>query len=481
MKKQTLIEIQSTPASSALRVVESDSTRLRKGVLATLEGVFSETEAETQNGRAYSNELWRIQLESAELRSRMENNMLLGEADHPEGLETSIVRVSHVITDMTLKEDENILWGKLDVLDTPAGRIVKTLIDYGWKPGISSRGAGEIMSSRGRQEINPETYEYIVHDLVVDPACMNAHLESVSESKGHKIPLREALIRLAEKDADHYKQEGQEQHYKQLFESKFGIDLSDPKKVVESDTRESILEKKITELGNAVTGLYAQLEASNNKGTLSERANQALVESYRTAVQLSEKLEVELLSYKEKNKIKSSELKTLQAELDTIQESSRSRIDSLTKKAAASARRVVGIQEELRKVQKEAVAKKEASTALDSRFSALQRKVKRLESRNTYLEAKLEEAAKVSVSPRKDESNTITESNVTGGKPEKKEPRRVPVRENRVVENKPRKRAGSVKASVTPESKERRIPRGSVKLSATTEQIARIVEKVSRT
>lgn len=220
--KQPLIEVLE-PSKSQLRLVESDPKRLPQGVLAVFEGPIGTTEEETENGRAYGNRLWKKVIESERVRDLIGSKGLLGEADHPEGLETSIPRVSHAISKMWLDEAHNTLYGRIDVLDTPSGRIVKTLADYGWKPGISSRGLGEVVSSAGRREIDPDTYEYITHDLVVDPACRRAHL-SVVESRGGRVPLREALVRLAEKDHDEYAKEAE--FYRTLFLEKFGIDLS---------------------------------------------------------------------------------------------------------------------------------------------------------------------------------------------------------------------------------------------------------------
>jgi chromosome segregation ATPase len=121
----------------------------------------------------------------------LETKTFFGEADHPlayqERLEAHIPQISHNITELRLGAD-GVLYGKLDVLDTPNGRIVKTLIDYGSKLGISSRGAGEVIRTNEYSSpiVNPDNYTFITFDLVVMPGAKVARLHQ-------STPMRESL------------------------------------------------------------------------------------------------------------------------------------------------------------------------------------------------------------------------------------------------------------------------------------------------
>jgi hypothetical protein len=190
--------------------VESDRKKLPNGVLLVMEGQFGTYDLENYNGREYPRRLWESVIHNEELNQKITDKGLMGEADHPEILETSMTRVSHCIRKIWLEEDGRVM-GRLDVLDTPAGRIVDTLARYGAQVGISSRGAGDLVMKEGRSVVDPETYEYITHDLVIDPACAGSYPQMVMESIA-RSDLNETAV---QKDF---------KFYNQLFE-KLGVNL----------------------------------------------------------------------------------------------------------------------------------------------------------------------------------------------------------------------------------------------------------------
>ena len=91
------------------------------------------------------------------------------------------------------------LWAKLHILDTPCGRILKTLCDYGYKIGISSRGTGDVYDDGDGEMVDPDTYQLNAFDAVIIPAVKEARLEMVMESLKPKISLRAALNESLEK------------------------------------------------------------------------------------------------------------------------------------------------------------------------------------------------------------------------------------------------------------------------------------------
>ena len=98
----------------------------------------------------------------------------LGEVDHPEGLNINIDRVSHMITECWMDGDNG--YGKLKILPTPMGQLVKTMLESGVKLGVSSRGSGEVDSSG-----NVADFEIITVDVVAQPSAPGAYPTTIYE------------------------------------------------------------------------------------------------------------------------------------------------------------------------------------------------------------------------------------------------------------------------------------------------------------
>ena len=148
-----------------------------------LAGIGAEFNAPTRNGRRYPIELWKNVMASDDFKEAMSTHCLFAENDHPaERVETSIKEASGVMTKMEIREDKGILWCEFDILDTPSGRVLKTLLDYGSQIGVSSRGLGDEIERDGEMIIDPDTYVYYGHDFVLTPAVKSAR-PKVVESK----------------------------------------------------------------------------------------------------------------------------------------------------------------------------------------------------------------------------------------------------------------------------------------------------------
>ena len=101
---------------------------------------------------------------------------VLGEVDHPEGLNINLDRVSHMITEMWMEGDNG--YGKLKILPTPMGSLVKTMLENGVKLGVSSRGSGNVSES-GNGEVSD--FEIITVDVVAQPSAPGAYPTPIYE------------------------------------------------------------------------------------------------------------------------------------------------------------------------------------------------------------------------------------------------------------------------------------------------------------
>jgi len=100
---------------------------------------------------------------------------VLGEVDHPDDLKVNLDRVSHMITDMWMDGPNG--FGKMKILPTPMGNLVKTMLESKVKLGVSSRGSGDVNESTG--EVNG--FEIITVDVVAQPSAPGAYPTPIYE------------------------------------------------------------------------------------------------------------------------------------------------------------------------------------------------------------------------------------------------------------------------------------------------------------
>jgi hypothetical protein len=113
-------------------------------------------------------------------------NSVLGEVDHPDDLKINLDRVSHMIESMWMDGPNG--FGKLKILPTPMGQLVKTMLENGVKLGVSSRGSGEVNESTG----NVAGFEIVTVDVVAQPSAPNAYPKAIYEGllnmrNGHTV------------------------------------------------------------------------------------------------------------------------------------------------------------------------------------------------------------------------------------------------------------------------------------------------------
>ena len=146
-------------------------------------GVLQRAEAKNQNGRIYPKEtLMREANKYAE--SFIREKRALGELDHPDSSVVNLNNVSHNVLDMSWQGND--LVGKVEVLGTPSGNILKELFKSGIRLGISSRGMGSVREGDNTLEVQPD-FELIAFDFVSNPSTHGAFLSPVNESKGSNM------------------------------------------------------------------------------------------------------------------------------------------------------------------------------------------------------------------------------------------------------------------------------------------------------
>ena len=149
-----------------------------------VQGVLQRAEAKNQNGRIYPKETLMREANNYAA-TFIKERRALGELDHPDSSVVNLNNVSHNVLEMGWQGDD--LVGKVEVLGTPAGNILKELFKSGIRLGISSRGMGsvkEVMREGGDTlEVQPD-FELIAFDFVSNPSTHGAFLSPVNESKG---------------------------------------------------------------------------------------------------------------------------------------------------------------------------------------------------------------------------------------------------------------------------------------------------------
>jgi len=146
-----------------------------------IEGVFLQGEIKNRNGRIYPMDIMKKEVERY-TKENIEKNRAYGELGHPDSPTINLDRVSHMIKE--LKLDGNNYVGKAKIMDTPYGKIVKSLIDEGANLGVSSRGMGSLRAKNdGTQLVQDDFMLATAGDIVADPSAPDAFVRGVMEGK----------------------------------------------------------------------------------------------------------------------------------------------------------------------------------------------------------------------------------------------------------------------------------------------------------
>jgi len=146
-----------------------------------IKGVFLQANLQNRNGRVYPMEILEREV-SRYNAAYVSQRRALGELGHPEGPQLNLTLVSHLIEEL-YRDGSNFI-GKALVLDTPNGKITKSLIDAGVKLGVSSRGMGSLKETgTGVQEVQDDFYLATAADIVADPSAPAAFVSGIMEGK----------------------------------------------------------------------------------------------------------------------------------------------------------------------------------------------------------------------------------------------------------------------------------------------------------
>ena len=165
-------------------LTEREKREVSNGALY-LSGRIQTCEKKNGNGRVYPCEVLRKEI--TRYQTVIEDNRALGELDHPDDSVINLRNVSHLMVDVWWQGND--VMGKLKVLDTPSGRILKDLVNAGVKLGISSRGLGSVKESIGKTYVQ-EDFELICFDIVSEPSTPNAFIAPDDGSGDSKISLK---------------------------------------------------------------------------------------------------------------------------------------------------------------------------------------------------------------------------------------------------------------------------------------------------
>lgn len=151
-----------------------------KGKDYFIEGVFLQGDITNRNGRQYPMAVLDKEAERYN-EEFIKSNRAYGELGHPDGPTINLERVSHMIK--SLQKEGTDYVGKAKIMDTPYGKIVKSLIDEGAQLGVSSRGMGTLkQTSEGVNEVQSDFLLATAGDIVADPSAPNAFVNGVMEN-----------------------------------------------------------------------------------------------------------------------------------------------------------------------------------------------------------------------------------------------------------------------------------------------------------
>jgi hypothetical protein len=146
----------------------NESRELNDGKIV-LKGILQKSETVNQNGRIYPRAI--LEREIRNYQKFIQESRALGECDHPDSSVVELKNVSHIIREAHL--DGDVVYGSVELLDTPCGKILQSLVESGVKLGISSRGVGST-KRQGEFQVVQDDFQLICWDFVSEPSTPGA-------------------------------------------------------------------------------------------------------------------------------------------------------------------------------------------------------------------------------------------------------------------------------------------------------------------
>jgi hypothetical protein len=147
-----------------------------------LSGLMQMAETQNGNGRVYPQKI--LEREVKNYKKLVEDRRALGELDHPEESVINLRNASHMITEIWMKGPE--VMGKMRVLETPSGQILRSLVDSGVSIGISSRGLGSVKETMGKTIVEDD-FQLICFDVVSEPSTPGAFMMQENKNQLNEV------------------------------------------------------------------------------------------------------------------------------------------------------------------------------------------------------------------------------------------------------------------------------------------------------
>lgn len=162
-----------TPLSYDKKLLKEERDQYGKMML---KGIIQKANTLNQNGRIYPTSV--LQREIQNYQKLIKENRALGECDHPESSVVELKNVSHIVREASMRGDD--VYGVIEILNTPSGKIIQSLIESGVTLGISSRGVGST-KRQGDNQVVQDDFQLICFDMVSEPSTPGAFM--LSEGK----------------------------------------------------------------------------------------------------------------------------------------------------------------------------------------------------------------------------------------------------------------------------------------------------------
>lgn len=165
-----------TEISDSVKYITEDN---KTGKNYMIEGIFLQGDIKNRNGRIYPSKILENEVDRY-VKEYVSQNRAFGELGHPDNPQVNLDRVSHMIK--SLKKEGSDYIGRAKIMDTPYGKIVKSLIDEGAKLGVSSRGVGTLSERDGANVVNDDFQLSTAADIVADPSAPSAFVRGIMEN-----------------------------------------------------------------------------------------------------------------------------------------------------------------------------------------------------------------------------------------------------------------------------------------------------------
>ena len=147
-----------------------------------LSGLMQMAETQNGNGRVYPQKI--LEREVKNYKKLVDDRRALGELDHPEESVINLRNASHMITEIWMDGPE--VMGKMRVLETPSGQILRSLVDSGVSIGISSRGLGSVKETMGKTIVEDD-FQLICFDVVSEPSTPGAFMMQENKNRVDEV------------------------------------------------------------------------------------------------------------------------------------------------------------------------------------------------------------------------------------------------------------------------------------------------------